>query len=362
VLLEYLNQSDAEILDVRGESLNLFVVFECILSLELSFKSYVSRYISHVNPKVAITFIDNNPSFYQLKNARSSLVTIFVQNGVRSELGDIFGRMKGGSIRRGQYGVDYMLTFGIAVGDKYCQYVEGRVVPIGSLKNNFVRSAAVNTDTPVLFLSQYKPPPEVPGSPFFTEGDGTRISWEDFFSAEQDVLRYLKQYCGTRGICLRVCGRAAKTDGPEYAYFERMLGNTGWQFIPRSGDYSSYEAIDRAEVIVFVDSTLGYESLARGKKTAAFCIRGKTLRNAATKFGWPADLPDNGPFWTNQSDEREFARVMNYLATVSDDEWENTRQHYMRDVMDYDPGNTRFIALLQRLGVPLNEERSANVQ
>lgn len=47
---------------------------------------------------------------------------------------------------------------------------------------------------------------------------------------------------------------------------------------------------------------------------------------------------------------------MDYITQVSDEEWEKTRQRYVPDLMEYDPGNTRFIKLMQELGVPLNEQ------
>ena len=40
---------------------------------------------------------------------------------------------------------------------------------------------------------------------------------------------------------------------------------------------------------------------------------------------------------------------MDYLNTVSDENWKQTRQQYANDLMEFDPGNTRFIALLDQL-------------
>jgi surface carbohydrate biosynthesis protein len=129
----------------------------------------------------------------------------------------------------------------------------------------------------------------------------------------------------------------------------------------RSNIYSSYENVAVAGFVVFVDTTLGYEALARGKKTAAFTLRGKSIGSDACNFGWPADFPDNGPFWTNHADEREFERVMDYITTVSDEEWKQTRQRYVPDLMEYDPGNTRFLKLMREIGVPLKSEYEKDV-
>ena len=65
--------------------------------------------------------------------------------------------------------------------------------------------------------------------------------------------------------------------------------------------------------VVSIDSTLGYEAFGRGNKTAIFGCRDDFLNTSDLKFGWPADLPNNGPFWTNDQDEMQFQRVMDYL-------------------------------------------------
>ena len=94
VLLEYINQKDVEILDLRGESINLYALLKCAFSLKLSLADYASKYTSLVRPSVVITFVHNNRDFYKLKNAHPRLVTVFVQNGWDTEFGGIFGYLK----------------------------------------------------------------------------------------------------------------------------------------------------------------------------------------------------------------------------------------------------------------------------
>jgi hypothetical protein len=59
---------------------------------------------------------------------------------------------------------------------------------------------------------------------------------------------------------------------------------------------------------------------------------------------------------TKHADECEVERVMDYITTVNDEEWEQTRQQYVPDLMEYDPGNTRFLRLMRERGVPLKRE------
>ena len=40
---------------------------------------------------------------------------------------------------------------------------------------------------------------------------------------------------------------------------------------------------------------------------------------------------------------------MDYLNKVNDEDWEKTRKHYASELMEFDPGNTRFVALLDQI-------------
>ena len=58
----------AIVLDIRENEVNLAVALLCALDRDLSAQNYASRYINIVKPKLIITFIDNYPPFFQIKN------------------------------------------------------------------------------------------------------------------------------------------------------------------------------------------------------------------------------------------------------------------------------------------------------
>ena len=45
---------------------------------------------------------------------------------------------------------------------------------------------------------------------------------------------------------------------------------------------------------------------------------------------------------------------MSHITTVTDDEWEKDRIRYTSELMEFDPGNTKFLNLMKDLQVPLN--------
>lgn len=185
VLVPYLAKYSTTIMAVRGESMNIL----CLLgaALKLSFwkgkplDAYVKEYITAVSPKVVITFIDNNIGFYSISECFPSIKTIFLQNGTRSESGDVFDSLN--KLDSTNYHVDYMLVHAEAIGGHYLKYLSGKVVPIGSLKNNAVSISHSGLDGGVLFISQWHNKPEG-DSAFYIEQDGTPVYWEQFFAVE----------------------------------------------------------------------------------------------------------------------------------------------------------------------------------
>ena len=64
---------------------------DLLLKFKLNSLNYYIKYIELSDPKIVITFIDNNFIFYQLKKYFRSKKFISIQNGHRMAYGDIFG-------------------------------------------------------------------------------------------------------------------------------------------------------------------------------------------------------------------------------------------------------------------------------
>jgi surface carbohydrate biosynthesis protein len=246
-----------------------------------------------------------------------------------------------------------MLCFGNAIGDKYSEYIDGKYTAIGSLKNNmFERSTLPVKEKSILFVSQYRRKP-VSSAPMM-HNMAEAIYWEQFFLPEVFFLPLLSAFCKRNGFQLQVCGCLDEAAEIEKNFYKELLGTDGWEFIPRNEKTISYHLVDTAAYVFMIDSTLGYEAMARGKKVAAFPVRGQVINSEACNFGWPAKVPETGPFWTNTMSENEFDRIMNYILNVNDEEWGNVLRTYISDLLIYDPGNSIFLKLMKQLQVSLN--------
>ncbi|WP_016754111.1 LA_1612 family putative O-antigen biosynthesis protein [Leptospira santarosai] len=344
-LFLYLDKRYVSILDVRGESFNIYIFLKCLLTFRISKKYYYAYYINSVQPNVVITFIDNNWPFYSLKSMSRNITTVLVQNGWRVNMKEQFE-----SEDSNVYKVDYMFLFNRNIGRIYSKYLKGKIIANGSFLNNYHSTSNNNKAKSVLFVSQYRPKNQSTASFHI---NGRLVSYDEFYFAEDFLLNQLAVYCVQHGFQFEILASNSPDIEDQYQFFKKRIKDGNFSFLTKSKGQTGYEMIDQAQVIVGIDSTLVYESIARGNRTVFFTLRGSF--DSTRKFTWPADYPDNGPFWTNKMDESEVERVMDYITQASDEEWEDTRLKYAKDLMEYDPGNSQFISLMKELSVPLKE-------
>lgn len=125
-----------EIMDVRKESINLFVLFYTFINYGLKNikKNYIISYIKLVNPKIVITFIDNNFFFYEIKKFYSKPKYISIQNGLRNHF--FYKILRKKSLKN--LIVDYFFVFGETNRRILSKFIIGKIIVFGNLKNNFL--------------------------------------------------------------------------------------------------------------------------------------------------------------------------------------------------------------------------------
>ncbi len=346
-LKKILSRYDFCILHLRGEEINWNVLIRSILKKQFwigdAILCYATTFIKLVDPKIVLTYIDNSSRFYEIKAAFPNIKTICIQNGSRSILGDVFD----GLTRKKIYKVDYFFVHNTFIGEKFSEFIDTEVIPHGSLILNSLEFNRTVMPGRVVFISQVKTPLKQ-NSIMFSRPNNLPIYYEEFYQAERFNLKVLNEWCKINNKNLIIVGSSMEYEGAEKDFFSQILGDSELCFIPRNGEFSSYDLIQSAEIVVFIDSTLGYESYGLRKKTAAFSNR-VSINGVRNPFGWPADFDENGIFWTNQQNELELNRIMNYLNSVSNEEWLETLQTFLPKIMEFDPGNSKFTKLLDEL-------------
>ena len=142
---------------------------------------------------------------------------------------------------------------------------------------------------------------------------------EKFYETEKKLLPMLYKYCKEHNFKLEILGSEWDV-GKEKDFYKKILKNNDWVFYKRTLKNKSYYLTDQAQIVVFVDSSLGLESLSRGNKSVSISYRGffhKSHRNFGYDF-----LKSKGNFWTTYDGTKEFKRVMNYASNCSQKKWD----------------------------------------
>ncbi len=355
ILLEYLKPWSPEILHVRNKKIYIRVLLKSFFREGSRVDAYVDCFLEKVNPRLVVTVIDNNPTFYKISKRHPDIKTIFFQNGLRTYYCDVFEFLDSlDSNTLNAYFVDHMFVFGSAIGELYSKYIKGNILPLGSIKNNFVQKEVSSEPGVIALISHWIPGVGMPGS--LMKIKNTHIPYDVIWRHPDDiVIQCLMQYTQEKNKRLVIVPRLKGTNtfNQEKEYYRKLMGREP-EFLLPSTPYPGYSAVDSAEIVIALDSTLGYESIGRGNKTAIFTFRGTITDISGFEYGWPANFPDEGPFWTNQAEPQTFIRILDYLFEVSGEQWKkDVESTNFSSLMEYDPGNTIFQSILEKeLGSP----------
>lgn len=348
LLMWYFGNWNPEALHVRGEEINMLVLIASLFAKGKKSDAYVDCYIRMVRPKLVITFVDNNPGFFSISSRHSNVKTLFLQNGIRGYHWDVFEYFDRFPQSTGRYKVDYMMTVGQRVGQEFTRYVDGQIVPIGSLINNRIPRTAKAKPGTIAYVSQYR----------ISNGlqlDDRLVTRHEFWEkADHCILSFLLDYAKRNDKELFIIPAIIPAKNwyssedlqGERSYYNDLLGHK-FSYFEGDGFFACYEGADSAEIVVGVDSTLGFEAAARGTKAALLTIRSSMMDVPGYTYGWPEPYPDEGPFWTNRPDHAVFERILNHLFAIDTEEWRRElAESGFDNIMAYDPGNTILQSLI----------------
>lgn len=346
VIQSYL-KGKALVLEVRLESINIFILLKTILNFKSdksALQNYIFNFIVYVNPKFIVTHIDNNEFFFELKKSFPKIKFIAIQNGLS------LAGFSEEQVNLKSWYLDYFFVYSDSYKLAYQKFVEGKIINIGSLINN-EKKISTNKEKQIIFISQYRK--KIKNNKKFYRFKNKDASWEEFYFAEKKVIEFLSSYCLKKDIKLCIAGVYDRINSREKEFYENIIGNISkklyWEYKPKIDKWNSYNLIDKSLVVVFVDSALGYQSLARKNKTVSFSIRSQYLNNPRLKFGWPSSFEEEGPFWSNLFNENKFEKILNNIVSLPKKDWENLLEKYQDRLLNYDPGNLKFKDILNKV-------------
>ena len=330
-IIKYLNKKTVGVLDIRmayepKQRLNIYILLKCFFNFKFSVKEYLKEYIKAVNPKILITLTDNYPVFYDFSKINKTIKTIIIQKAHRSrEASDVLYKLN--QLRKNKdYYCDYLLMFNTEIGKIFKTFLKGKIIPIGSFKSNLVlKKKKIKKEIDLLYISVFRPLPWV-------------IPKEDFI-----FFSNLKNYCRKKNYSLHVLGATPYRE--EEDFYVKVFGSIMKKFITRHENRNPYKIVDKSNITLNIDSTLGYETISRGNKVAFFSPRPKKFPYNTRQFGWPVKKNyGKGRYWTDENTFRELSRILDFLRVCK---VKNFKE--MRNIMRFDEGNKKFLTLINKL-------------
>lgn len=362
-ILPLLKPGSYSILDYRGSSINVLVLLHMLSLFRCSWRAYCLSLLSLTQAKVVLTCIDTDAIFYSFKADLPDVTFIAIQNGIRGNItevpgGDLWTQLE--HLPKQPPWVDVVATFGPAHSAQYRSRIRCETIEVGSSRNNQFTITCLPTHRDVIrvgFISNFIPPHckvygEVETSPISTFLGFRPILAHEYFRAEVVVGRTVANICDHLGWSLHVAGKRGPEFPEEREMWRQICATKPHYFHPRNVRSSSYEILDGCDLIVTIDSTLGYEMIARGKRVLFVAERARILGGEEAKqfaFGFPNEYPVEGKFWTQSAEERHLSYLMQELLEMTDDEWKNCSQFVRNDLMVFDPGNRTLAELMHRL-------------
>lgn len=363
IIKNYLAE-EASIYRHPEHEINIWVAVAAISRLQLSREGYLHAYLRMVRPSVVITMEDNDLLFYRIQALNPTCSTLAIQNGRRdhsagSQAGGFFEQASSLRACR-EIGATYIAVFGAAIGNLYTESLgihESRVIPIGSIRNNAVAETEPRYESRIIYISSM-PNFALGGHPESDERlayyHGSPVTYRENWLAEKLAVTYASQFAHNSNRPFVVLGKRSSMHGGESQYYSELLRESKWSFIPCEDQASSYRYITHDDICVAVDGTLAYEMFGRGYRVAFLSGRLKSAGLGQFRdcnFGFPLVLPNRGPFWTDEISTSEVERVLGFVSTSDEEEWENATGEWREQLMVHDPMNERLCDLLEELGV-----------
>lgn len=373
ILRNYITEMDAVVYENPRERLNFWVALRMMFSGSRSEFAYYRAFLSMYRPQVVITMEDNNITFYATKKVLPGCKTIAIQNGERmSHSADTSFRSDLQRLSRNGYDADVILTQG-GLGTLFYRSAlpttRVQLVEAGHVMNNALSARVTEFGMHprrLVFVSKYPNRGSGANDPSWdsdivTYIQNTPLTAAKYYSIESIVARTCAQVAKELSLQFVVLGKRPKWQVGEYNFFSKHLAGFDWEYSPSDNQASSYETVTSDDIIVNVESTLGYELFSRGLRVVFVSARMHAAgypHITEYQFGYPLIADGRGPYWTNEPSEDEIRRVLQFGIETKTEEWSQATQLARVTLFKFDPGNTILCRVLDDAGIANTGPRS----
>ena len=262
------------------------------------YKIYLLSLLNLHNPKIILTFSDNNLLYHWLIRNDNTVSYLAIQNGIRQKFEfDILKKLSSIEINHDYYFCfgDYDINFHKKMG-----FSIDKAFPCGSLKLGIsqLKSKKTTKKYDICLLSNYKVPSRIQNC------DITKEIAENNFLLDKNI----KEYCNKNEKSIIIALRSIRNS--EKNYYKSVYGDDVTFTTGLVESFSSYTASIQSEITVAYQTTLLLETLA---------IKNKVLH---------IDFTNNSIFF-------DYDSVIKYKFTSFNEMEKKLNQIYLMNINDY---------------------------
>jgi surface carbohydrate biosynthesis protein len=346
-----------------GERILLSIVVRSILRGRFTRWGYYRTFVESAGAKLILVWNDTNVEAYQLQY-RVSVPVWSIQNGIRHDvapsqsIGFLTGLRMSSISRRPE--VTKYFTFGDSSTALLSREVGAEFVQTGSVRlngylahRNQRKLARDQSQQRIGFIVSFPNGSDIPGGTAwdnqatFVRVNGQSVSYHDYFSVDALVALALSRVAESRAMHFSIIGKRSSIDSVERDFFFQAPSCRDIDVIAHEKG-SGYEVADTYDYLFTVDSTLGYEMLAAGKKVGFISNRFRTIGvdTFEMTFGYPLTIPMDGDCWTSATDQKQIELFAERFLNLSEDAWNTIHREIAPRMMVTDPGNQTLLAML----------------
>ncbi|MFZ8936422.1 MAG: LA_1612 family putative O-antigen biosynthesis protein, partial [Ilumatobacteraceae bacterium] len=271
------------IMEIRGESVNMFALLRALPKIHLGAVAYLEAYIDFVKPKLILSRTDNNHTLWQLKRRPNVTYKVaLVQNGWRLTVDFEIPALLSSTSSCGDWEIDRLFAFGSAWASQIPGHVRFKAEINGSSKANEFSFSRKSERNGVGFISSYRPT------------IGKRQNYLDVSVHYQYLDNKISD--ASRDLIIVANTKKSESEWAELNYYSESFVKSNWTLSSRDFSSSSYQKLQNVECVIVESSSLGYECLGMGMRVGFIAFRPQHRQDR--RFGKPLEFGEKGPFWT----------------------------------------------------------------
>ena len=326
-------KKDFNIMPRHTIEIYFWIFIKQIILFDFSFLTYFKNYVKFTSTKIVITTIDNNLSYYELKNSLKKVIFISIQNGVRQKNTYFFQKrfIKKNSKNLKDLKCDHFFVFNKYIIKEYKKIIESNYHVLGNYKNNYIEIKKTRFRKSFLFIA------------LGAHGKTSNLN-SMRIGLSHHLLKLFAIYFSNSNKKLNILLKNKDHEGQkkEIEFYKKFF-KSNCIFLKTSNDKKerSTEIVDKFENIIFTDSTLGYEAISRKKKVAIFPVNKNKIDQSV--FGWPKEHRKEYNFFTARKlNYGEIKRVLDNVYNCKQENWEKKHYKNIKDLMYFDKNNSKL--------------------